>query len=787
MEGMNISFEPMAMGLFPATQNVSEVNPEVGFAQTLQDAVDVGAAIPAYSEQTVQSVEPQRSPQDIVPQESVQTSEAAPTVAVEVQPQENVDVQPEQQIQSQSYVSTVEIPLQDDLPLQEAVEDDVEKSGKIAFTVDSPPQFDSSQTDTELMKELADLLSNTEKMLSTPQRMQEKLNDLITQAFHELNDPKAQEEEFTEMVLDFLMKFIDKTFGGEREETSIFQENHSDNIDETDVQDVLLQAVVQMLNNIRSDNEETSVTEDPEEDTEAVDSISATDDISKEYINTTPNQLLGVSYEFEEQTETRFEINAENPVYPEKNTGVQPETDVYAPQQTENTAESTNIKETVRYIPREAIMVEAEKPVEAVERAELVKAVEIGETVEAVAIAQPVKAEKPVEAVVQPTETVKPVEAAVQPTETVRTVEAAVQPTETAKPVEAAVQPTETVRTVEAAAQPTETVRTVEAAAQPTEAVKPVESAVQSVERAQPVEAAVQPTEATKPVETVQTVPVNKPMEAVKTVETANSVEEVEPVLYQAAAQAAESIYNAIVQTAQPQKPADEQVQPVKTERTREVSPVIARLQPADELEELTRLVKGGDTVKSEQPQLNFGSSRQAEVQPVKPEVKLEETGEAIPFEAAIVKSIPQITLTTAFEDSENGAAQIVTQIVSEIFNQLPENGGTTTFVMTLNPETLGKVTVKLVEEAGKISVTVTAHNKHTAEILSARVDNLQAAMKENGTELEKYQVVYEPEQSEHSGQQSFDGSSKNPYVKQQEEEDSDSNGEFAELLQQAV
>ena len=774
MEGMNISFEPMAMSLFPATQNVSEVNPEVGFAQTLQDAVDVGAAIPAYSEQTVQSVEPQQSPQDIVPQESVQTLEAAPTVAVEVQPQENVEVQPEQQTQSQSHVSTVEIPLQDDLPLQEAVEDDVEKSGKLAFTVDSPPQFDSSQTDTELMKELADLLSNTEKMLSAPQRMQEKLNDLITQAFHELNDPKAQEEEFTEMVLDFLMKFIDKTFGGEREETSIFQENHSDNIDETDVQDVLLQAVVQMLNNIRSDNEETSVTEDPEEDTEAVGSIPATDDISKEYINTTPNQLLGVSYEFEEQTETRFEINAENPVYPEKNTGVQPETDVYAPQQTENTAESTKIKETVRYIPREAIMVEAEKPVEAVERVELVKAMEIGETVEAVAIAQPVKAEKPVEAVVQPTETAKPVEAAVQPTETVRTVEAAVQPTET-------------VRTVEAAVQPTETVRTVEAAAQPTETVKPVEAAVQSVERAQPVEAAVQPTEAAKPVETVQTVPVNKPVEAVKTVETANPVEEAEPVLYQAAAQAAESIYNAIVQTAQPQKPADEQPQPVKTERTREVSPVIARLQPTDELEELTRLVKGGDTVKSEQPQLNFGSSRQAEVQPVKPEVKLEETGEAIPFEAAIVKSIPQITLTTAFEDSENGAAQIVTQIVSEIFNQLPENGGTTTFVMTLNPETLGKVTVKLVEEAGKISVTVTAHNKHTAEILSARVDNLQAAMKENGTELEKYQVVYEPEQSEHSGQQSFDGSSKNPYVKQQEEEDSDSNGEFAELLQQAV
>ena len=58
--------------------------------------------------------------------------------------------------------------------------------------------------------------------------------------------------------------------------------------------------------------------------------------------------------------------------------------------------------------------------------------------------------------------------------------------------------------------------------------------------------------------------------------------------------------------------------------------------------------------------------------------------------------------------------------------------------------------------------------------------------MQENGTQLEKYQVVYEPEQNERSGQQSFDGSSKNPYVKQEVEE-SEGDGEFAELLQQAV
>ena len=247
--------------------------------------------------------------------------------------------------------------------------------------------------------------------------------------------------------------------------------------------------------------------------------------------------------------------------------------------------------------------------------------------------------------------------------------------------------------------------------------------------------------------------------------------------VYQAAAQAAESIYAAVIQ---PQKTESEPIQPVKADRT------VSVIQPADELEELTRLVRGGDTVKPEQTEthLLFDQGEKAK----QPELadELPKIGETAPFETVMVAAESKPVLTRSFGFEGSSAQQIVGQIASEIFNNLSEAGnGTTTFVMTLNPESLGKVTVKMVEEAGKLSVTVTAHSKHTAELLSDRFENLQAAMKDNGTQLEKYQVVYAPEHDEGS-QQNFDGSSKNPYVRQDGNEEGEGGAEFAELLQQA-
>lgn len=148
------------------------------------------------------------------------------------------------------------------------------------------------------------------------------------------------------------------------------------------------------------------------------------------------------------------------------------------------------------------------------------------------------------------------------------------------------------------------------------------------------------------------------------------------------------------------------------------------------------------------------------------------------PGEAAVAKS---------FSMERSGAKQILSQIATEVLNNMPKEKRTVALVMTLTPENLGKVTLKITEQAGKLNVVVTAHNKETAEILASRMDGLQEALKDSGTQLEKYQVVYGPEQESDARQQSFDGSSKNPYVRDDDEEGNDKDGEFIELLQKAV
>ena len=129
---------------------------------------------------------------------------------------------------------------------------------------------------------------------------------------------------------------------------------------------------------------------------------------------------------------------------------------------------------------------------------------------------------------------------------------------------------------------------------------------------------------------------------------------------------------------------------------------------------------------------------------------------------------------------------RVVTQVVNRIMASIPQKGEETSLIVTLDPESLGKISIKLVENAGKISVTITAENRETAAMLSSRAENVQESMRDQGTQLEKYQVVCSAEQDGRSEQQNYEGSSKNPYVRNIDEE-GDDDGEFEEILRGAV
>lgn len=154
----------------------------------------------------------------------------------------------------------------------------------------------------------------------------------------------------------------------------------------------------------------------------------------------------------------------------------------------------------------------------------------------------------------------------------------------------------------------------------------------------------------------------------------------------------------------------------------------------------------------------------------------------------AVTEKAEAPAVARSFTLGEAGVKQVLSQVVAETLNNLPQEQGEKSFMMTLNPETLGRITVRMVENAGKMEIVVTAHNKDTADLLASRLDGMETMMKQSGTQLEKCQVVYEPEQNDRAGQQNYEGSSKNPYFRQQDETDTDEDGRFAEALrQQAV
>ena len=92
-----------------------------------------------------------------------------------------------------------------------------------------------------------------------------------------------------------------------------------------------------------------------------------------------------------------------------------------------------------------------------------------------------------------------------------------------------------------------------------------------------------------------------------------------------------------------------------------------------------------------------------------------------------------------------------------------------TEFTMVLNPESLGKITVKLVMTGERTAVEITAENPETRAVLAARSESLQSALRQNGVELERYQVVTEQENAQYH-RQDYEGGGRNRQGRENEE-----------------
>lgn len=126
--------------------------------------------------------------------------------------------------------------------------------------------------------------------------------------------------------------------------------------------------------------------------------------------------------------------------------------------------------------------------------------------------------------------------------------------------------------------------------------------------------------------------------------------------------------------------------------------------------------------------------------------------------------------------------AQQVSGKITERAADLKE--GYVEYSITLDPEDLGRITVRMTKTAdGAVSVSIAAENSKTMKIIEDNGSAIQDTLRQNGVQLENWQTVGESRQEPQA--QDYQGSSKNPYRENENHrQDDDRDGEsFAEII----
>lgn len=129
--------------------------------------------------------------------------------------------------------------------------------------------------------------------------------------------------------------------------------------------------------------------------------------------------------------------------------------------------------------------------------------------------------------------------------------------------------------------------------------------------------------------------------------------------------------------------------------------------------------------------------------------------------------------------------SEIVKQVADKIIERAADlKEGTEEYSVTLNPEDLGRITVKMTKTAdGAVSVSIAAENSRTLRIIEENGAHIQDSLKQNGVQLESWQTVSESKQDAHA--QDYQGSSKNPYRESENnrQEQNPDDESFAEII----
>ena len=121
-----------------------------------------------------------------------------------------------------------------------------------------------------------------------------------------------------------------------------------------------------------------------------------------------------------------------------------------------------------------------------------------------------------------------------------------------------------------------------------------------------------------------------------------------------------------------------------------------------------------------------------------------------------------------------------ISDMAEFVSEHAPKANGRSTLTVVLTPETLGKITVRMANEGGKLTVEILTETQAAKELLQAKSQQLAYALKNDDVELTSYKV--ETSQAE-LFQRDFDGSSKNPYRQQPHGQQKNDTDDFENLL----
>lgn len=149
-----------------------------------------------------------------------------------------------------------------------------------------------------------------------------------------------------------------------------------------------------------------------------------------------------------------------------------------------------------------------------------------------------------------------------------------------------------------------------------------------------------------------------------------------------------------------------------------------------------------------------------------------------------LAKSSDVFARTESRYDENGQAIRTVRVPISDmaefVSEHAPKANGRSTLTVVLTPETLGKITVRMVNESGKLTVEILTETQAAKELLQAKSEQLAYALKNDDVELTSYKV--ETSQAE-LFQRDFDGSSKNPYRQQSHSQQKNDADDFENLL----